>query len=251
MKRSLVAPVATLASSSPARFAGKFRLLAVLSAALLVGGGFVSEVSAQSAGEPLSPQERVALLAKMEEIKTKHPSMQAEFTEERTSRLLKKPVSSSGTIAFQTPNKFRREVGGSSPSLTVSNGSVLWLYYPNFKEAELYTLGQRAMFDDAMAALTAGLNFGEVENFYRLEAAREGSGYRVTLTPKKANLKRIVKQLTILLDGDLNVSRTDLEMPKGDRVQTVYTNTRRTALPGSTFEFTPPKDANISRPLGK
>ncbi len=190
-------------------------------------------------------------MKRLDAFKANHPSLLANFTEERTSRLLKKPVSSAGTIAFQTPNKFRREVTGSNPSLTVSNGSVLWLYYPNFKEAECYTLGRRAMFDDAMAALTAGLNFGRVESYYQLDAAREGKGYRVTLTPKKSNLKRIVQQLTVVLDGDLNVERTDLLMAKGDRVSTLYTNPRHAPLPADTFEFTPPQGANISRPLGK
>jgi hypothetical protein len=33
--------------------------------------------------------------------------------EERVIRLMKKPIVSSGTVWFQSPNKFRREVKGS------------------------------------------------------------------------------------------------------------------------------------------
>lgn len=206
-------------------------------------------------GPALTAEERGALLSRLDAIKAKSPSLSAQFSEERTSHLLKQPVISAGTIAFQAPNKFRREITGSSPSLTISDGKVLWLYYPNFKEAELYKLGQRAMFDDAMAALTAGLNFGQVEKFYKLDAFENNStaakGYRIILTPKKSNLKRIVQQLVVLLDGDLNVHETTLTLPKGDQVLTHYTQTKRNDLPASTFDFTPPKDANISHPLGK
>ena len=209
-------------------------------------------VPQEATGPALTADERAALLSRLDALKAKHPSLSANFSEERSSHLLKQPVVSKGTIAFQSPNKFRRELTGSSPSLTISNGKVLWLYYPNFKEAELYTLGQRAMFDDAMAALTAGLNFGQVEKYYKLEAYNlGGKGYRVVLTPKKSNLKRIVQQLVVFLDPDLNVNETTLTLPKGDRVLTHYSDSNRKDLSASTFEFTPPKDANISRPLGK
>jgi len=166
--------------------------------------------------------------------------------------LLKKPLTSTGHIAFQIPNKFRRELIGSNPSLTISNGHELWIYYPNFKEAEQYTLGKRAIFDDALAALTAGLDFARVEEFYQLEATpEEGGGYRIVLTPKRSNLKRIVAQLTVILDKNLDVRSTDLILPKGDQVFTTYTTPRREPIPSSTFEFVPPPGANINRPLGK
>lgn len=226
--------------------------LALSLAPALAPAALAAPAPQEQASAPLSADERTALLARLDALKVKHPSLSATFSEERTSHLLKEPVISKGTLAFHAPNKFRRELTGTSPSLTISNGQVLWLYYPNFKEAELYTLGQRAMFDDAMAALTAGLNFGQVEKFYKLDAHhRSAGGYSITLTPKKSNLKRIVQQLVVQLDTDLNVAETTLTLPKGDRVLTHYTNTNRKDLPANTFEFTPPADANISRPLGK
>lgn len=204
------------------------------------------------AADPLTPPQRAELLAQLQALHAKYPSFGAAFSEQRTSRLLKKPLTSTGHIAFQIPNKFRREVTGSNPSLTVSNGQELWLYYPNFKEAEHYTLGKRALFDDALAALTAGLNFGRVEEFYQLEVTpEEGGGYRIVLTPKRSNLKRIVAQLAVILDKELEVRRTDLTLPKGDQVVTTYSDPKRDAIAASTFEFVPPEGANISRPLGK
>src|SRR4051794_35297878 len=83
----------------------------------------------------LTPAETQSLLKTLEEHRAKSPSLTADFVEEKTTHLLTKPLTSSGTIAFQIPNKFRREVTGQSPSLTVSNGQKLWIYYPGFKEA--------------------------------------------------------------------------------------------------------------------
>jgi len=199
----------------------------------------------------LSPAETQALLQTLEAQRAKSPSMSADFVEEKTTRLLSKPLVTEGTIAFQSPNKFRREVTGKSPSLTVSNGQKLWIYYPGFKEAELYTLGQKAFFDDSIAALTAGLNFNQIEKFFSSKATREGTGYRLQLTPRSTGLKRMVKELTVWIDDGAKVQRTETTLPKGDRVQTAYKNQRATALPASTFDFTPPAEARISQPLGK
>ena len=204
------------------------------------------------AAGPLNPAERTELLGRLQAIHAKYPSLEANFSEQRTSQLLKKPLTSTGHIAFQIPNKFRREVLGSNPSLTISNGHELWMYYPNFNQAEQYTLGKRAIFDDALAALTAGLNFARVEEFYHLEITPEdGGGYRMSLTPKRSNLKRIVAQLIVILDKNLDVHRTDLTLPKGEQISTTYIAPRRDPVPASTFEFVPPPGANVSRPLGK
>ena len=110
------------------------------------------------------------MLARLQEHRAKFPSLTADFTEEKTTHLLNKPLVSEGSLSFQTPNKFRRELRGNNPSIMVSNGQRLWIYYPNLKEAELFVLGQRAFFDDAIEALTAGLNFQHVAEYYRTTA---------------------------------------------------------------------------------
>lgn len=204
-----------------------------------------------SAGAELSPDERLALIKRLQEIREKHPGAQADFIEEKNTHLLTKPLISEGSVSFQVPDKFRREVRGANSSLTVNNGKTMWVYYPNFKEAEEYTIGQRAFFDDSLAALNAGLNFEHIDEFYNFRAFRESDGYEFQLTPKRPNLKRILDHLSVWLDGELKVRKTELFLPKGDRLVTIYKNVKRVAFPASTFEFTPPADAHISRPLGK
>ncbi len=199
----------------------------------------------------LTPAERTALLDKLHALRTAYPSMQADFHEEKTSHLLNRPLLTEGTVSFQAPNKFRREVKGNSPSLTVSDGKTLWMYYPAFKTAELYTLGQRAFFDESISALTAGLNFEHIDEYYSLRAFTEGNGYRFDLTPKRPSLRRFLQKLTVWMDSELKADKTDIVLPKGDSVVTTYTDTRRLPLPASTFDFTPAPDVQVTRPLGK
>ena len=199
----------------------------------------------------MTPAEEKALLAKIQDHRAQYPAMSADFSEERTTRLLNKPLLSTGTIAFRTPNKFRRELKGSSPSLTVCNGTELWIYYPNFKEAEHYTLGRKQFFDDSIAALTAGLNFQDLDRFFRVAISHDGTGYRTVLTPRTSSLRRILTTLTVSLDSDGLIGKSDASLPKGDRVVTTYKNVRPSRQSDTKFDFTPPPDAHVSTPLGQ
>ena len=96
---------------------------------------------------PISDSELKNFLAAIRQNR----STQADFQEQRVIRLMKSPVLSSGTVSFQPPNKFRREVKGTSPSITVSDGRELWIYYPNFKSAERYPLGKGSPLDATVA----------------------------------------------------------------------------------------------------
>src|SRR5213595_4151443 len=115
---------------------------------------------------PLSEADLKNLLAGIRANRT----TQADFQEERVMRLMKKPIVASGKIWFQPPNKFRREVKGNSPSLTVSDGRQLWIYYPNFKSAERYPLGKGSPLDSTVAAINSALNLENVETSFNITA---------------------------------------------------------------------------------
>jgi len=53
-----------------------------------------------------------SLLARIREKRAAAPQVQADFQEQKNIHLLNKPISGSGKIWFQAPNKFRREVSG-------------------------------------------------------------------------------------------------------------------------------------------
>jgi len=199
----------------------------------------------------LTPDQRAALLAQMQAERDKQPCAHAHFRETKQSHLMKDPLVSEGNIAFCAPNQFRREIAGDNRSLTISDGKTLWIYYPNFQEAEKYPLGQRALFDQTISAITAGMNFTHIEDYYKLAVYDEGADYRFVLLPRKGNLKRLMNQLTIWLDKKLLLQKTELLMPAGDKTITEYTGTERSALPASTFSFTPPEGTRVTTPLGK
>src|SRR5947208_1477683 len=181
-------------------------------------------------------------------------STQADFQEERVIRLMKKPLLSSGKVWFQPPNKFRREVKGNSPSLTVSDGRQLWIYYPNFKSAERYPLGKRSPLDATIAAINSALNLENIENTFHIVATRieaPEAKYELELTPRTTSMKRVFQKLDLRINDKLRVERTDMLLPNGDRIVTTYSNQTRAQIPASTFEFNPPPGTDVSTPLGQ
>src|SRR6266480_1691879 len=144
--------------------------------------GLISLTSFAKA-DPLSTTDLTNLLARIRENRT----TQADFQEQRVMRLMTKPILNSGRVWFQPPNRFRREVKGNSPSLTVSDGRELWIYYPNFKSAERYPLGKGSPLDSTVAAINSSLNLENVEHTFQISATKTDSpqaSYELTLLPR-------------------------------------------------------------------
>jgi len=201
--------------------------------------------------EPLAPPDVKALLARIREKRAASPQMQAEFQEEKTMKMMNKPVVSSGKVWFHAPNKFRREVKGSSPSTTVSDGQQLWIYYPKFQSAESYQLGRRSPLDAGIAAITASLNLEGVEQTYNITGAREGTSYLLQLTPRAPSMKKMLQQFNIRFNEALQVDRTEMLQPNGDRIVTTYSNESRAPIDPGTFAFSPPAGTKVTTPLGR
>jgi outer membrane lipoprotein carrier protein len=202
-------------------------------------------------GQSLSPSDITNLLARIRAARAAAPSVEADFREEKTLRLLNKPIISSGKMWFQAPDKFRREVRGTAPSLTVSNGRELWIYYPNFKSAEHYSLGKRSSVDAVIATINTALNLDNVENAFSISGAKIDNHYELALSPRAGAMKRLFEKFNLRLNQDLFAERTEMVQPNGERVVTTYSNQSRASVPASMFEFTPPTGVEISTPLGR
>ena len=196
---------------------------------------------------PISDSELKNLLAAVRQNR----STQGDFQEQRVIRLMKNPVLSSGTVWFQPPNKFRREVKGNSPSVTVSDGRELWIYYPNFKSAEHYPLGKGSPLDATVAAINSALNLENIETSFNISATKSATGHELALLPRTGAMKRVFQKLDLRINNEFRVERTDMLLPNGDRIVTTYSKQTRAPIPPSTFEFKPPTGTEVTTPLGQ
>ena len=208
---------------------------------------FVIALTCITNSAPVSEAELKNLLAAIRQNRT----TQADFQEQRVIRLMKNPILSSGTVWFQPPNKFRREVKGNSPSVTVSDGRELWIYYPNFKSAERYPLGKGSPLDATVAAINSALNLENIETSFNISATKSDTGHELALLPRTAAMKRVFQKLDLRINDKFRVEGTDMLLPNGDRIVTTYSNQTRAPIPPSTFEFKPPTGTEVTTPLGQ
>jgi outer membrane lipoprotein-sorting protein len=199
---------------------------------------------------PLSQDEINDLVKRLETVYQNRTSLQANFREERHMAILKDPVINEGKIWFTPPDKIRREITGNSPSTTVIDGKKMTIYYPNLKTAEQYDLVKRPIIRQSLEALTAGLNFQRVADYYNIEGTKEDNSYVVTLSPKTASIRRLVKSLTLTMKTDLTPEKVDYQSPRGERVLIDYSDVKRDPIPDSVYEFSPPSGTNVTNPFG-
>jgi outer membrane lipoprotein-sorting protein len=199
---------------------------------------------------PMSQSDIDQLIQKLQTLHNSQPSLQANFREERHLTMLKDPVVNEGKVWFTLPDKIRREISGKTPSTTVIDGKKMSIYYPNYQQLEIYDLEKRPIIKDSLRALTAGLNFREIGSYYNVEGSKEGNGYHITLTPKTASVKKLVRTVDLTIDENLTPAHVVVEDAKGQKFTITYTNVRREPIPESTFEFSPPPGTKVSTPLG-
>jgi len=207
--------------------------------------------TALASAQQLSSDEVKGVIERVREKRVNAPDVQADFQEERMIHLMNKPISASGHVWFGAPNKFRREVRGNAPSVTVSDGTQLWIHYPNFNSAEHYSLGKHSPIDAALAAVNTALNLENVENSFQIAGSKTNNGYELQLLPRTQSMKRIFQRFDLRMNSDLLVSRTEMLQPNGDRVVTIYSNQSRGTITASTFEFKPPPGTEVTTPLGR
>ena len=196
--------------------------------------------------QDLSPADTTALLASFAEQR-KGAAMQVDFREEKHLALMQKPVIETGTLAFLPPDKFRREVKGKS--LTVCDGTTLWLYYPEFNEAEKYLLASNRALRESLSAMTSGIGLQDIAKNYAVQAQKRADGYQITLTPKNSSLRKSVSQIRLTISEALVAKRMEILGAQGDNIITTFSNEQKANLTPGDFKFQPPKDVTISEPL--
>ena len=193
-----------------------------------------------------------ALVGKIAAKRQAKPFLQADYREEKSGGILSRPAISTGKLWYSAPNKFRKEsTGAGRESTIVSNGDLLWMFYPAFQEAERYDLKKQKFLNQGIAAFTTGLDFAQVERDFTVSAEESGAGFTLRLTPKKSAVSRMLSQLIVRFSKELELQSVETTSPRGEKIHTDLSNLKTGQIPDTLFDFMPPAGATISTPLGK
>jgi outer membrane lipoprotein carrier protein len=210
------------------------RLLIGTLALLLVSG--TSPASADALKDALA-----RLQARYETTRT----LAADFRQTIESPTLATPLESKGTVAFEKPNRMRWEYEAPDRQLIVGDGTILWIYQPEDKQAIKAPLGEMFQATTPVSFL-AGL--GHLDRDFNATLERdEKERWVLRLVPKTE--KSLGTLLLVVRKSDAGVDEARVTDSLGTTTKLVLSGEKRNVdLDPKLFRFTPPPGVDVVKP---
>lgn len=162
-------------------------------------------------------------------------TLQAEFVQVRTSRLLSQPIQSTGTLAFEKPDRMAWSVATPARSTFVMDGSTVGMAFPDLGVRESIDLSSNAEVASLVAGMMVwlGSDLQRVQQDYTLTWETD----HAVLVPKDEQLKGIIGSLDLKLTGSpKRIDTVTIVEPDGDTVVITFSEVKTDqALPAGTF----------------
>jgi len=192
---------------------------------LLIAIALARFAAGSATGAALNPEVASWLAAQ-----TNIQSWSADFVQTRSLKSLTQPLTASGRVWFQAPNRFRWELGHPAQTIAVRAPQELLIIYPRLKRVERFPLtsNQTGPWRDALALLEAGFprSATELENQYNLlsQTVQDGTG-KLVLQPKSASARRMIPHIEIVFDTkDFSLKSTELQFADGSSMRNDFKN---------------------------
>ena len=183
-------------------------------------------------------------------------SWSADFTQTRTLKTLAQPVTSSGRVWFQAPNRFRWELGMPPQTLAVRGSNQVLILYPLLKRAERYPVDSTAAgpWRHMLALLEAGFPSSrqQLESGFRIAATRREPGQvTVSLEPRSAQARRLMPLFRVRLDPATSALQgTEMTFADGSTLQNSFSNVvENPNIPPDFFEPRLDPETAVTEPL--
>lgn len=170
-----------------------------------------------------------ALLSAWLNAQTNIHTWSADFVQTRTLKSLTQPLTATGHVWFEAPNRFRWELGNPPQTIAVRQPEQMLLIYPRLKRVERYPLNAEAgPWKDMLALLDAGFprSRAEVESrFNILSQSTENGIHELTLQPKAESARRMMPEIKIAFDtSNFSLRSTELTFMDGSTMKNTFTN---------------------------
>lgn len=156
------------------------------------------------AQDPLPPDLRGAakldaIVGRVSQVQEATTTLEADFEQRRSSRLLAEPSVATGKFYYRAPDSVRWEYRTPRPMTVLVAGGVVLTYRPVEKRAERMEIGraQRKVFH----FLGAAEPLEELKRYFSFTFRDRGDGtdYELVLAPTAMLLKRRLESLTVLI----------------------------------------------------
>jgi outer membrane lipoprotein carrier protein len=179
----------------------------------------------------------------------------ANFEQQKKSALLKKPLTSSGTVKVKGPKVYWDTTKPHRTVMTIDTTEVR-IYYPEQKTVEIYPVqGDMATLSSSplprMSVIREQFEITEIKPQDIDPAAKPDGLIAIKLTPKNASLKEHIQQVRVLIDAAAAAARrVEITDADGEQTTLTFTNVKtNTGLTDKDVELSVPKGTTESHPL--
>jgi outer membrane lipoprotein carrier protein len=173
----------------------------------------------------------------------------AAFAQESRVSSLGRPRTRAGRLYFQAPGRMRWEYDGPDPQLIVADGSRIWFYRPERRQAVVQPLDAAFARQTPLLFLLGRGDFAAEFTWEERELVPGGGGaVSVALRPRAEapDLARLVLEVET---GECRLVGTTVEDAFGNVTRLAFTAERTdTGLDAGLFRFTPPAGTEVVRP---
>ncbi|HEY7118758.1 MAG TPA: outer membrane lipoprotein carrier protein LolA [Tepidisphaeraceae bacterium] len=210
----------------------------------------------RAADRPPGVDEKLwSLLVQIDARSAKVKDLTADFTQEKFTPLLKKPLLSTGTIRIKGPTSLWNTRQPEPTILRVDEKSIK-LLYPRQKVLEVYATDQRM---GALAAspfprldvLSKHFTFEQIPTKDLGVQTTDGSHIALRMRPTDAQLKEHIDEVSVLLEVATGyVKKAQTIDPDGDRIVLSFANIRaNTGLSDADLALDVPPGVSVTHPL--
>jgi outer membrane lipoprotein carrier protein len=167
----------------------------------------------------------------------------ADVTQEARIASLDKTVTAKGTVAFKKPGRMRWDLSEGDPQVIVSDGTTLWIYRPEDKQAIKMPFSQVFRSTTPMSFLTG---VGRIADDFRASLdGQDEKTIELLLLPKQAGTEVGKLRLTVARDS-YDIMGAEVTDPLGNVSKLRFSSLRRNAgLPDDVFVFQAPPGVDI------
>lgn len=192
--------------------------------AMILACLFSANIYAQT---KLTETQQEQIIAKIDKAASKMTSLQCEFTQTKTMKMLSKNMESEGVMYFKRMNKLRWEFKSPYTYTFVMNGDKVSM--KSSKSAQNIDVKRNKIFrqiTDIIINCITGEGLKN-DNYFQLEMYESNNQYFARLYPKKKELKQIYKSVELHFNPELTmVSSVKMEEKTGDVTLIKMNNTK-------------------------
>ncbi len=201
-------------------------------------------------GQEVSPADKQKIFEKLKELSKDTYAIIATVNQEKQLVMLKEKIYVDGTVIMKKPNMFRWEMVRPGKSITVIDGEEMTVYYPESKEAQMYSLSDNMTARNTMKFFSTTMwgSITEMEKRFTVKIFRKEGEIVLKLTPLSKMVGKYLSSIIIYYDGDTGLPHGfEMTTPKSDKTVTRLSNIKiNPEIKPDVFKLKLPEDVWIT-----